>query len=87
MKSIFAAFVLVTIASANAMADVPEIITRPGSNILDKSVRLHAPGMTIPQLRGIRAKSRAQQTAQQTEATPVAQTDSNKSVAPQSGAQ
>jgi hypothetical protein len=76
MKSLFAAFALVTLVSSTAMAGTPEIVTRTNVNVLDKSIRVHAPGMTIPELRAMQAKLRAQ-AAQ----APMAQTDSNKVVA------
>ncbi len=83
MKSLFAAVALIALASSSAIAGTPEIVTRSNVNVLDKSVRLHAPGKTISELRAIQAKSRTQQT----EATAVAQTDNSKTAALQSGAQ
>ncbi len=83
MKSLFAAVALIALASSSAMAGTPEIVTRSNVNVMDKSVRLHAPGKTISELRTIQAKSRVQQA----ETSAVAQTDSNKAVAFQSGAQ
>lgn len=79
MKSLFAAFALIALVASSATAETPEIITRSNTNVLDKTVRVHAPGKTIPELRALQAKFRTQ--AAVAPAAPVSQTNNGTNVA------